>query len=510
MRTSLLPALLAGAGFATLAGTPAPAAGTPGGSEIRRLIGQLGSGNFSEREDASAALDAAGEAALPGLRAAAESEDAEVRRRAGELVQRIEQRVETEHLLSPTKVQLSFKETTVREALNELHRQSGYDVVLADPRNKLKDRKVTLDTGETTFWEALDRLCERANLAEEGPPSAGVDVAGRAVAPPLVPAAPAPPLVVGGRVRPVAGRPVPVVPQLRLVEAGPPAPATAYAGAVRVRGKRARDAGDPGHVTLDLTVFGEPKLRLLDFFTLRLDQVVDDQGQVLVPADDVPASPFAPNWRYAVPPGGGFSVQYLQARLNVGEKPTRSLREVRGTLSARLVSEPRQLLAVDEVVKSAGKRVAGKDGAALKVLEAAADAGRFTLRVELEMPQELAYQAAPVVARVRNARGGRPALPPAVGGAAPAPLPAVAPPAAGVATAPQRDAGLSLLDDSGSALQATGMRLNFRKDPRGTVVREYSLEFQVPAGRQATRLVFSAGKVIPVDLPFTLKDVPLP
>jgi formylglycine-generating enzyme required for sulfatase activity len=59
-------------------------------ARIAALVKQLGDDAFAEREAAGAALEAAGEKALPALRKAADaSEDAEVRRRAGRLVRAI-------------------------------------------------------------------------------------------------------------------------------------------------------------------------------------------------------------------------------------------------------------------------------------------------------------------------------------------------------------------------------------------------------------------------------------
>lgn len=60
--------------------------------EIDRLIRQLGSDRFTERQKASKALEAVGEPALEALRKAAKDSDAEVRRRANELVHTIEAR----------------------------------------------------------------------------------------------------------------------------------------------------------------------------------------------------------------------------------------------------------------------------------------------------------------------------------------------------------------------------------------------------------------------------------
>jgi uncharacterized protein (TIGR03067 family) len=61
----------------------------PGG-DAGRLIGQLGSPDFAEREAATRRLEEAGEGVLAALRkAAGDSDDAEIRRRARRLVERI-------------------------------------------------------------------------------------------------------------------------------------------------------------------------------------------------------------------------------------------------------------------------------------------------------------------------------------------------------------------------------------------------------------------------------------
>jgi len=82
----LLPSLLA---ISCSEAPPTP----PDDAGIARLIGQLGSEKFSEREAAGEALLAIGEPALKALRqAAATSEDAEIRRRATTLVAVIRKR----------------------------------------------------------------------------------------------------------------------------------------------------------------------------------------------------------------------------------------------------------------------------------------------------------------------------------------------------------------------------------------------------------------------------------
>jgi Tol biopolymer transport system component len=73
----------------TRTGVPARAA-TPDAGEIQRLIAQLGSDEFAQRDAASRRLETIGEPAMTALdEAATTSEDPEVRRRAEQLVQAI-------------------------------------------------------------------------------------------------------------------------------------------------------------------------------------------------------------------------------------------------------------------------------------------------------------------------------------------------------------------------------------------------------------------------------------
>jgi len=75
-------------------GNPVRPGKKPGPAEIGRLIRQMGNDEFSEREEASKALADIGELALVALRkAAAESDDAEVRVRSEKLVEQIQDKL---------------------------------------------------------------------------------------------------------------------------------------------------------------------------------------------------------------------------------------------------------------------------------------------------------------------------------------------------------------------------------------------------------------------------------
>ena len=68
-------------------GVPADAPPPPA-ADADRLVQQLGSSKYTERESAFKKLDELGPAALPTLRRAAQADNAEVRRRVGELIAR--------------------------------------------------------------------------------------------------------------------------------------------------------------------------------------------------------------------------------------------------------------------------------------------------------------------------------------------------------------------------------------------------------------------------------------
>ncbi|MCC6418094.1 MAG: hypothetical protein IT429_07560 [Gemmataceae bacterium] len=133
---------------------------------VATLIKQLSSNKFTERDRAKRELEAIGVPALDALRKAVKNGDLEASRRAAELVRRMEGKIILDNLLAPKKVRLQVQDMPVPEAVAELAKQSGYTIDLLGDRVVLAGRKVTLDTGETTFWQAFDQLCAKASLVQ--------------------------------------------------------------------------------------------------------------------------------------------------------------------------------------------------------------------------------------------------------------------------------------------------------------------------------------------------------
>src|SRR5439155_19989928 len=156
-------ALLVAAALSAAAG--AKAGPDPSPDQIARLVAQLGSARFAEREAATRALDAIGDAALDALKTAATAADAETRRRASELLDRIGQRNMVARLLKPTSIALDFNNVPLEEAVKTLARSTGLPIELPAPA-RYSARRVTVKSGPLPVWEAIELFCRKADLHE--------------------------------------------------------------------------------------------------------------------------------------------------------------------------------------------------------------------------------------------------------------------------------------------------------------------------------------------------------
>jgi hypothetical protein len=611
----LLAALLVGLGLALPAAVPARDAADA--ARIKKLVEQLGSAEFQERENAVKELGAIGEPALEALRKAAASDDAEVKTRASQLVTKIERRAESARELAATRVRLVYKDTPLAEAVADLRKKTGYDIGLYDPDGKLKDRKVTLDTGETTFWHAFDQFCQKAGLVEatpedmmklvpvppgpafpgaapalpappplprppkdrpRGPAAARFKAAGALAAaeqgpdrpvrklpaaPALPVAAPAPPGLPGPG--PGPGAPGLRVSQIALIDGKAKAVPSDDSTAVRVRASgdaRPLTPANDGEILLALEATPEPKLQWLTTEGVKVEKAVDDQGQSLSQAAE--ARPAGPGGGPPVPPraavfipgvGWGASSQLVPVRLKKGEKAAKTIKELKGVITAQVLTGERPFITVEDVAKAAGKTVKGRHGGSIKILEVSkGEKDQVTVRFELEQPEgvipamgpaggwgavgvpppggPLPPPAAVPVVPPPPAPAKRPALPPGalvaveeaeqapppppVTPPAPPPLPAPPPPGVRFGGAGMGMPGfggyhgLTLQDEKGNNLPCQ-VRNQWRAPAAGAgrPQMEYVLTYTAKKD-VAARLVYSGRRTITIDVPFTLKDVAIP
>jgi hypothetical protein len=466
---------------------------------VAQLVLRLGSSEFTDREEASRTLASLGPVALTELRKGALSDDAEVRRRSRELVQRIEKRAETARLIEPRRVHLIFRDTLVIEALAEFARQCGCNLELAGDRTRLAQRKVTLDTGLVTFWEAFDQFCRQAGLVEAS------------LAPENDPNLLPRPDDLGVLLQPgqqifrsVNYRPYPAwgdTSRLIVMDGRQPLLPTGLAGAVRVRALPAKTPlpvvflGD-GEKVVPLEVTPEPGMAWQGLVSVRVTDAVDDRGQMLTQpvvyvGNGSDAGNLDPNWMMWGSPYGGSETPmnplHVPLQLKLGRLPARIVTELRGCLNAQMLTPLQPLLTVEDVTRATGRSEQASNGPTLKVLEFKQTPGEVKVRVQLQLPEP---DAAPAGVG-RQWRINRAVFvmraPPEVGD-----IP-----------------NLELQDTRGQTF--TRVNPEAARVVANGIPQELELTFQPHAGQTApVRLVYLARRTVLVEVPFTLKDVPLP
>ena len=437
---------------------PKTAQQKPDDATIAKLIEDLGGDRLADWQKASRALEGIGEAALPALRRAARSESANLARRAQALAAKIEDAAFAKAAVESKSVHLRFKDAPLEKVVEEFRNLTGYDIALHEPNEKLRSRKVTLDTGSVNFWTALDLLCASAGLEEiESPP--------------------APPQALAGPIRFVLGGgavPEGVATHLgrvRLRQGKPKTLPTSYAGVFRLKilpAKRSFPAqgADGDQLSFSLEISQEPKTDG-QVSMIRIDKAIDDQGQSLGVQDA----------RVEMAKGVRYH-RYATIRLVEGAEPAKVLREIRGTLFTQAGASPEPIATVDDVLKAKGNTYETIGGSTVTILSAARESGLMKVQFELLQPAEMP-----------RGNGNEFKM-------------------LGV---PGSWFGLAVLDAEGQPVRDVKMEMIERKFGKlGGSKTTYALEYRIDAGKPPSRLVLLGRRRINVTMPFVLKDVPVP
>jgi hypothetical protein len=371
-------------------------------SRLDQLIQQLGSAKFADRERAMKELEALGPGALPQLRKAVQSADRETSQRASVLVRKIEAQAQTAAILTPKMLRLTLQDTPLAEAVQQLAKLSGYSINLRGGVAALANRTVTLDTGTTTFWDALEQLCRTANLQELRPTSASASSFASPRQPGFGP---------GGKKGGGKG-----------TKSGPLASSNSYtivltdgalpempvflANAVRVRvpptGQALSKTVPAGETVIVLDFRAEPRFQ--DWRIVGdalIEKALDDQGQTLTavletphlplsgaPVGDDPALPPGIRPLPMVPDNGPLAnlpAGMAAVRLKLGEKPAKHLLQLSGKLSMQVLQTPEALASMDDILQAAGKSVISPDGTTLRVNKVEQQAnGMWVIQVTME------------------------------------------------------------------------------------------------------------------------------
>jgi hypothetical protein len=440
---------------------------------VPRLIARLGSGDYHQREQARRSLEQMGEKALGPLRATLHHPDAEVRRHARELVAGIEQRLETARILKPTRVRLVYKDTPVAEAVEDFARR-GYPIEFIGDPGKVADHRVTLDTGEVPFWEALQLFKEAAGLREYVIPE--------------VPDSQRKPLVCSEfvlRVEEGKGKPLRVAPVL-LEDSPSRRWPTFRAGPLRLRALPPRSGKARGEVSLTLQVSTEPAIGWEEVAGLHVYQAVDDQGRRLdVIPTPLPVPDFSRGFiRFSsdVESPTNRGIDRLPVTLGGVAEDAVRLRELRGILAAWICSAVEPVIEVTDPLESAGKTWTGPGGTALRITKVRAEDGEYQFQLELQ-PSRTPPRRLEAKAIAGGIPGGRTYY-----------------------SGRAKNSPFTALDAEGKPLVlATG-----HSESGGGTKRLVSLHFLARKGQgPPARLVFTGRWAACINLPFVLRDVPL-
>ncbi len=389
-------------------------------SEAKRmndLVAQLGNREFAAREEATKALIAAGARALEVVQKAGMSSDAEVRRRAGLILARIEKDIDTDRLLKPKRIRLVYRDTPITEAVADFSKKSGYPLQFEGDRVRLATRKITLDTGDVTFWEALEQFCRAAALREQhGPRPANVTTQPinqrdllladkmqmmrqlRGIA--LSGTAMSPPRVDFGRIVLLEGRESLPMSQsggvrMRILRPGTPIPGHARSSEEAVLALEvAPEPGIDWRGVLDARVE-----KAIDINGREVKQILETQAQVnnsLNEWDCVAGVVFNAGGNNVVAWDlEGENAHYLigppprevPIRLKLNERETQLLHEIRGTLVAQVQSPHEPIIRADRILEAEGKTFKGPDGSFLKIHEVKRiENGQIKLQLTLRAP----------------------------------------------------------------------------------------------------------------------------
>ncbi len=157
---ALLPTMTVLAQVSTPPAPTEPAAPPPlSRKEVDALVEKLGSDDPHVREVALQQLQTAGSRALPELRRSINHPDPEVRRVLVDLIPNIE----VAALLAPKRVTLQMEGKSVKDALDEVTRQTGYKIQAWG--GNIQNPGETFRLHDVTFWDAIEQICSRGGLS---------------------------------------------------------------------------------------------------------------------------------------------------------------------------------------------------------------------------------------------------------------------------------------------------------------------------------------------------------
>jgi len=291
---------------------------------IDKLVEQLGSKSFPERERASKALRERGPTVLPALRKALESKDEEVRKRAEVLIPPLE----IDEALLPKRVSIKLEDQPLTEAIKQLEKQTGYryawlPVVPGTPA------KWNLDLKDVSFWEAIDRLgTDKERVVCVGDGKTNLDRDKR----------PSPYFNIRGPFRLDAGW----LHEDRDID-------FTRDGKAGFRDSR---------LTLSIAVAVEPRITFTKIDPAKIDEAIDSDGKSLLEPKDANAQPPLNTSSFHTPSGRGEfrgeSLLFSDVRLKRAGDSAKTIKLLRGTIPIKAIVIRKPVAVTTKVMDSTG------------------------------------------------------------------------------------------------------------------------------------------------------------
>ncbi len=315
--------------------------------QVAEWVKQLGDTVYKVRDAATKALGEVGEPAVAALQEAIRTGDVEMQKRARQIIDRIE----VSEALAPTVIDAKFADTPLPQAVAQFSKQSKVKLELVPQqgpaRQLLDQKKITLELAGVPFWEALDKLCQAGNVTYT------------TISPSSL--------------------------QLQLVEGTRPPPPIAQTGPFRMRitnlnyyrnivlAQAAGAAQPPGRtetLTAGLDLVSEPQVTVLSMGAPQILEAVDDNGQSLVTDKTVTTSTSGTATYTTSPtPINPLQVRQAQFQLRPADKPSATLKVLRGTIPVEVLARQKPLLVVDDLFANKARIVKGEGDLMLVVMQ---------------------------------------------------------------------------------------------------------------------------------------------
>lgn len=332
-------------------------------TDIRLWIERLGDSRFSRRQEASQRLRQLGDQAIPWLSLATSSQHDEIRTRANLILDELRQAAFNQKMITAPRVQLKIRHLPIEEALANAAKQLGVQLKLCQPLDSATAQPITLDTGLVPWWQALNELCNAAQLHCKGVIQSP-DPSGHAPSPCVV------------ELEPVKLPKLPTDHRTRWL--------------IRPRWPNNYErVGDQRLVHFEAISTDRQTQAILAVVVIQArDQDGNDLcavGRATNASTDACNAPTSTDHDWH-PPSLSHSADFT-IHFNPQSRPVRSIQELEGVLILRVVSTQQTLVEVEDVVGSIGKTSQDEMGHQLKILHAQEQLDdTLQLRVQLTTP----------------------------------------------------------------------------------------------------------------------------